>query len=134
MQREIGHLAIKVVHRRFGIGDGDLAGRGFAGYLGKDTVTLFLYGKNVTGGFVIVTEHITGAVVKVADVGIVHHRGVTYYHGVFRLYDVEFREVGAHLVIAFLLHVACEPDCADEGTGVGRVAVGVDTSHRHEFI
>ena len=134
MQRIVGHLAIKVVHRGLDIGDVDRACRGLARHLGEDTVAFFHQCEDMSARHIFVPESVASLVVKITDVGVVGDTHRAFHDRVFRLYDVELREVCAHLVVAFLLHVACEPDGADQGARVGGVAVYVHTAHRHEFV
>ena len=42
--------------------------------------------------------------------------------------------MGAHPLILRLVDVSGETDGADEGAGIGGVAGGIDTAHRHELV
>ena len=84
-------------------------------------------------GLVRTAGGITGSIVKVGDVCIIGHRVVKFYHRIFRLLDIELREVRGVLGILFLIHVVREVYRPYEGAGLGGVAVCVDAAHGHEF-
>lgn len=83
---------------------------------------------------VFVAVFVAGAVVEVADIGIVADGIIELYHGVFGLHYVQLGEMGADLFVAALFDILGESNRADKGAGVGEVAFGVDTAHSHEFI
>ncbi len=134
MQGEPGHLAVEVVHRGLYVGDGDRACGGFFRHFGKCFVTFGEYRGDMTAGLVFVAVFVARVVVEVADVCVVAYGVVELDHGVFGLYDVQFGEVGAHLLVTPLLDIFGEAHRADKGAGVGEVAFGIDPAHRHELV
>ena len=134
VQGEPCHLAVKVVHRGLYVGDGDLARCGLFRHFGECLVAFGEYRGNMAAGPVFVAVFVACAVVEVADVGVVADGVVELDHGVFGLNDVQFGEVGAHLLVTALLDILCKPYGTDKGACVGVVAFSIDAAHRHKLV
>ena len=122
-----------VVDRNIGVGHADCSCRRLPGNFRKDTVAFGKDGGNMTASHIVVAELIAGVVVEVGHTRVVC-RIVDADHRVFRLYDIQLREMGAHPLILRLIDVPGEPDGSDEGTGVGGVPGSIDTAHRYELV
>ncbi len=133
MQGEVGHLTVRVVDRDIGVRHPHGSCGGFPCHLGEDAVAFGEDCSDMAAHLIFLAELITGVVVEIGD-ALVIADVVDADCGVFRLYDVQFREMGTHLLILCLIDVSGKPHCSDKGTSVGGVAGSIDTSHRHKLV
>ena len=114
IQGIIGHLAVRIIHGGICVCDVHLTGGRHLCNLGKDTVTLAQYGRDVTARNISVAVFVSGFVVEVADIGIVGHVVIELYHRIFRLSYVQFIKTFCVLVECFVVQVLCQAVCANE--------------------
>ena len=92
MQREVGHLAVEVIHGGLDIGDGDFSGGWFAGDLGKTAVALGEYRCDVSARNIVGAGFIAGTIVKVGYAAVIGHIDVALDGGVLGLTDIQLGE------------------------------------------
>ena len=97
-------------------------------------MTLFQDSGNMTACLVSTVIFVTGSVVKVAHVRVIRYLVIELDHRVFRLADVQFREVGGIGGVGLLIQVTGQAHGTHQRAGVRGVAIGVHTAHFHEFL
>ena len=134
VQRVVGHLAVQIVHSRIHAGHGHAARSGLLRHFGKHPVPLRQDRRDMAacliGGSVLVAR----TVVKVAHVRVVRHLVVELDHRVFRLPDVQLREVGGIGGVGILVQVTGQANRTHQRAGVRGVAVRVHAAHFHELL
>ena len=102
MQREIGHLPVRVVHFHLLPGHLHLPARGHLGHLSQYAVALGQDSIHMPAHFVRIAVFVPRLVVQVRNVGIVGHTVVKLNHRIRRLLDRQFRITGG-ILLQFLI-------------------------------
>ena len=128
VQRVVGHLTVQVVHRGINVRHVHTPRRRFFSHFSKYTVTLLQDGGNMTAHLIRVVILVAGTVVKVAHVRVIRYLVVELDHRVFRLPDIQFREVRLQSAVRIVINVARELYRTHQGARVRSVAIGMALS------
>ena len=134
VQRVVGHLTVKVVHRGINVRHVYTPRRRFFSHFSKYTVTLLQDGGNMTAHLIRVVILVAGTVVKVAHVRVIRYLVVELDHRVFRLPDIQFREVRLQSAVRIVINVARELYRTHQGARVRSVAIRIHTAHPDKLI
>ncbi len=132
VQLAVSHLAVQVVHHGVHIGDVHVPCRGFLCHLRQHSVPVLEDDLYVAARLVVVAVLVARAVVQVRDVRVVSHAFVALQHRVFRLHDVQFREVLLQGLVLLVALVSCQAVGAHQSAGVHVAAVLVHAARRHQ--